>query len=140
MPAASGDQKTYRHDDRPNYSKRNPEDEGEPPLPATAGINRNSEIPKTRHRQRDRQQGKPRNLLSDAADHKAEDRSDERKDKGLHQISPARASAASTALRLASEGGVIGRRRVAGKSGRTRFTAYLTGPGEASENKAVWSG
>ena len=53
---------------------------------------------------------------------------------------PAPASAASTARRLASEGGVIGRRRSAGKSGRSLLTAYLTGPGEASVNKAAWSG
>ena len=44
------------------------------------------------------------------------------------------------AARLASDGGVIGRRRSAGNRGRTRLSAYLTGPGEASVNKAAWSG
>lgn len=53
------------------------------------------------------------------------------------QTSPARSSAASTAARLAADGGVIGRRRSAGKSGRSRLSAYLTGPGDASVNIAV---
>ncbi len=58
----------------------------------------------------------------------------------MRQISPAWASAASTAARLASDGQVIGRRSPVGKSGRTRLRAYLVGPGDASEKSAAWSG
>jgi len=56
------------------------------------------------------------------------------------ETSPACASAASTALRDASHGQVIGRRRPCGKPGRTRVIAYFTGPGDASVNSASWSG
>lgn len=55
------------------------------------------------------------------------------------QSSPALASPASTARWLASPGQVIGRRSVFGKSGRTRLSAYLIGPGDASVNKETWS-
>ena len=57
-----------------------------------------------------------------------------------HQTSPAPSRAASTALRLASDGGVIGKRRSVEKFSSTRDMAYLTGPGDASENKALCSG
>ena len=47
---------------------------------------------------------------------------------------------ASTARRLASQGGVIGRRSPAGKPFLIRDSAYLVGPGDASEKSAAWSG
>jgi hypothetical protein len=59
---------------------------------------------------------------------------------GTVQISPAWASAASTALRLASLAGVIGKRSSSGNPGRTLVIAYFTGPGEASVNIARCSG
>src|SRR3546814_2978123 len=49
-----------------------------------------------------------------------------------HQISPACSSARSTAFCDVSEGQVIGSLSSPGISGRTRESAYLTGPGEAS--------
>ena len=57
-----------------------------------------------------------------------------------HQTSPAPFRAASTALRLASDGGVIGKRKSGEKLSRTWDMAYLMGPGDASENNALCSG